>query len=73
VNEIHERVYEHMNAHMNTPFSTLSLTLILLLGGIHMSPTILCGTHFQSVGPASILPNQRMSVEMSVPNTVLIT
>jgi hypothetical protein len=71
---------KYMNAYMNTwtriwtpPFQQSLLTPILLLGGLHMCPTTLCGTHFQSVGPTSILPNQRMSVEMSVPNTVLIT
>jgi len=69
---MNEHIYEHMHAHMNTPFQH-SLTPILLLGGIHMCPTTLCGTHFQSVGPTLILPNQRMSVEKSVLNTALIT
>jgi len=40
---------------------TLSLTPTLLLGEIHVGSTTLYITHFQSVIPAMILPNKRVS------------
>jgi len=38
----------------DTLFSTLSLTLTLLLDEINVCPTILSGTHFQNVRPTLI-------------------
>jgi len=44
-----------------------SLTLTHFIGGIHVGPTTLCGTRFQSVGSLLISPNKEVRVGESVP------
>jgi len=57
---------------LGTLSSQHALTLAYLLCEIYMGLTTLCGTNFQSVGPAWISPNKQVSVRENVEKKVFL-